>query len=262
MNFKSIPSEFEYLSWPEVENISKDRRSTIIWPFGAVEQHGPHLPLATDSIFVDEIICEVLKLFPSNVPLKKLPTQYLGFSPEHKSFDGTISLSSSLLTSLIKEVGVQLSEMGFKRLILINAHGGQISLLNTAARELRSYAPKLSIFPCFLWSGVNGLSDLISKKEIETGLHASLAETSLMLSLKPELVGDERPNEVFEGQIPEGWSLEGNAPTAWLTEDLSKSGVVGDSRGANKNLGDDLRNLLINHWYNMILNLMKSDWPN
>ena len=83
-----------------------------------------------------------------------------------------------------------------------------------------------------------------------------------MLSLKPELVGDERPNEVFEGQIPEGWSLEGNAPTAWLTEDLSKSGVVGDSRGANKNLGDDLRNLLINHWYNMILNLMKSDWPN
>ncbi len=262
MNFKSIPSEFEYLSWPEVENISKDSRSTIIWPFGAVEQHGPHLPLATDSIFVDEIICEVLKLFPSNVPLKKLPTQYLGFSPEHKSFDGTISLSSSLLTSLIKEVGVQLSEMGFKRLILINAHGGQISLLNTAARELRSYAPKLSIFPCFLWSGVNGLSDLISKKEIETGLHASLAETSLMLSLKPELVGDERPNEVFEGQIPEGWSLEGNAPTAWLTEDLSKSGVVGDSRGANKNLGDDLRNLLINHWYNMILNLMKSDWPN
>ena len=50
MNSKSIPSEFEYLSWPEVKNISKDKRSTIVWPFGAVEQHGPHLPLATDSI--------------------------------------------------------------------------------------------------------------------------------------------------------------------------------------------------------------------
>ena len=262
MNFKPIPSEFEYLPWPEVENISKDKRSTVIWPFGAVEQHGPHLPLATDSIFVDEIICEVLKLFPSDAPLKKLPTQYMGFSPEHKGFDGTISLSSNLIISMIKEVGIQLSEMGFKRIILINAHGGQISLLSTAARELRSCAPKLSVFPCFLWSGVDGLSDLLSKKELENGLHASLAETSLMLALKPELVGDERPYEALDEQIPEGLSLEGNAPTAWLTEDLSRSGVIGDSRGANENLGNDLKNLLVNHWYKMIMNLMQSDWPN
>tara|TARA_Y100001968_G_scaffold207085_1_gene190282 strand:+ start:4087 stop:4875 length:789 start_codon:yes stop_codon:yes gene_type:complete len=262
MNFKPITSEFEYLSWPEVENIAKHKRSTVIWPFGAVEQHGPHLPLATDSIFIDEIICEVLKLFPSDVPLKKLPTQYIGFSPEHKGFNGTISLPSNLMISMIKEVGVQLSEMGFKRLILINAHGGQISLLNTAARELRSYAQNLSILPCFLWSGVDGLSELLTNEEIENGLHASLAETSLMLALKPELVGDKRPNEILGEQIPEGWSLEGNAPTAWLTEDLSKSGVIGDSRGANENLGNNLKTLLINHWYKMIMNLMKSDWPN
>lgn len=261
MNFKSIPSEFEYLSWPEVKNISKDKRSTIIWPFGAVEQHGPHLPLATDSIFVDEIISEVLNLIPSETPIKKLPTQYIGFSPEHKGFDGTISLSSNLLTLMIKEVGVQLAEMGFKRLILINAHGGQISLLNTAARELRSIAPELSVFPCFLWSGVDGLSDLLTIKEIENGLHASLAETSLMMALKSELVGEERPCEGIEDQIPEGWSLEGNAPTAWFTDDLSKSGVIGDSRGSNKKLGIKLKTLLTNHWYKMIINLMQSDWP-
>jgi creatinine amidohydrolase len=262
MNFKSIPSEFEYLSWPEVKSISKDIRSTIIWPFGAVEQHGPHLPLATDSIFVDEIICEVLKLIPSNIPIKKLPTQYIGFSPEHKGFDGTISLSSNLITLLIKEVGVQLADMGFKRLILINAHGGQISLLNTAARELRSVAPKLSIFPCFLWRGVDGLSELLTNNEIENGLHASLAETSLMMALKSELVGDERPCEGIETQIPDGWSLEGNAPTAWFTEDLSKSGVIGDSKGSNKELGNNLKSLLVNHWFKLIMNLMNSDWPN
>ena len=255
MNFKSIPSEFEYLSWPEVKNISKDIRSTIIWPFGAVEQHGPHLPLATDSIFVDEIICEVLKLIPSNIPIKKLPTQYIGFSPEHKGFDGTISLSSNLIALLIKEVGVQLADIGFKRLILINAHGGQISLLNTAARELRSIAPKLSIFPCFLWRGVDGLSELLTNNEIENGLHASLAETSLMMALKSELVGDERPCEGIETQIPDGWSLEGNAPTAWFTEDLSKSGVIGDSKGSNKELGNSLKSLLVNHWFKLIMNL-------
>ena len=151
MNFKPNSNKFEYLSSPEVGSISKDKRSTIIWPFGAVEQHGPHLPLATDSIFVDEIVCEVFKLLPSEIPLKRLPTQFIGFSPEHKGFDGTILPSSNLLNSLIIEVGIQLSEMGFKRLVLINAHGGQISLLNTAARELSSRAPDLSVFLCFLW---------------------------------------------------------------------------------------------------------------
>tara|TARA_A100001388_G_scaffold277045_1_gene266637 strand:- start:2370 stop:3158 length:789 start_codon:yes stop_codon:yes gene_type:complete len=262
MNFKIIHSEFEYLSWPEVKKISQDIRSTIIWPFGAVEQHGPHLPLATDSIFVDEIICEVLKLIPSDLPVKKLPTQYIGFSPEHKGFDGTISLSSNLITSLIKEVGVQLADMGFKRLLLINAHGGQISLLNTAARELRSVAPEMSIFPCFLWKGVDGLGELLSKNEIENGLHASLTETSLMMALKSELVGNERPCEGTETQIPEGWSWEGNAPTAWLTKDLSNSGVIGDSRGSTKELGNRLKDLLVQHWLKLIMNLMKSDWPN
>ncbi len=262
MNLKSIPREFEYLSWPDVKNISSNKRSTIIWPFGAIEQHGPHLPLATDSIFVNEIIFEVLKLMPSEIPLKKLPTQYMGFSPEHKGFDGTISLTSNLINLMIKEVGVQLADMGFKRLILINAHGGQISLLNTAARELRAVAPKLSVFPCFLWSGVEGLSDLLTKNELENGLHASLAETSLMMALKSELVGEERPSEVVKGRIPEGWSLEGNAPTAWLTKDFSNSGVIGDSRGSNKELGNSLKSLLINHWYKLITNLMESDWPN
>ena len=163
---------------------------------------------------------------------------------------------------MIKEVGVQLADMGFKRLILLNAHGGQISLLNTAARELRSIAPNISVFPCFLWKGINGLSDLLTKKEIENGLHASLAETSLMMALKPELVGDERPCDGTETQIPEGWSLEGNAPMAWFTEDLSVSGVIGDSKGSNIELGKSLKSLLINHWYKLIMNLMKSDWPN
>ena len=106
------------------------------------------------------------------------------------------------------------------------------------------------------------MSDLISKSELENGLHASLAETSLMLKLKPELVGDERPFEGMDSQIPKGWSLEGNAPIAWVTKDLSNSGVIGDSRGANEELGNALKKLLIKHWYNMLLNLMSSDWPN
>ena len=79
MNFKPIPNKFEYLNWQEVEGIAKDKRSTVIWTFGAVEQHGPHLPLVTDSIFVDEIINEVFKLFSSDIPLKNFQLNILGF---------------------------------------------------------------------------------------------------------------------------------------------------------------------------------------
>ena len=262
MNPKSIRNQYEYLSWTEISNVALQKRSTIIWPFGAVEQHGPHLPLATDSIFVEEIVNEVLKILPDDLPLLKIPTQYIGFSPEHLSFDGTLSMSSNLITSIIIEIGKQLLKMGFKRLILLNAHGGQISLLNTAARELRKVAPDLNIFPCFIWSGVQGLSDLLPQNEIDNGLHASLAETSLMLAINPEMVGAERPFEGVSQKIPKGWSLEGHSPTAWMTNDLSKSGVIGDSRGSNEKLGKDLKNLLVQHWYKLFLSLMSSDWPN
>ena len=261
MNHKSIPNQYEYLDWKRIKHISQMNRSTIIWPFGAIEQHGPHLPLATDTIFIDEIVNAVMKLMPSEMPLMRIPTQSIGFSPEHLGFDGTLSISSNILTSIIIEVGKQLSDLGFKRLILLNAHGGQISLLSTAARELRKNAPSLNVFPCFIWSGISGISDLLTQSEIENGLHASLAETSLMLALKPELVGEERPFEEVSQNIPEGWSLEGASPTAWMTHELSKSGVIGDSRGANKILGEKLRNLLVSHWYNMLQSLMSSDWP-
>ena len=79
MNLKPIPNKFEHLNWQEIESVAKNKRSTVIWPFGAVEQHGPHLPLATDSIFVDEIISEVFKLFPADIPLKKLPSLVRNF---------------------------------------------------------------------------------------------------------------------------------------------------------------------------------------
>ncbi len=262
MNHKLITNQYEYLSWTEIKSIAEMKRSTIIWPFGAIEQHGPQLPLATDSIFVEEIVNEVLNLMPNEMPLMKIPTQCIGFSPEHLGFEGTLSLSSHILTSIILEVGRQLSDMGFKRLILLNAHGGQISLMSTSARELRKIAPNLNVFPCFIWSGVKGLSNLLTQSELENGLHASLAETSLMMALKPELVGPERPFEGFSQKIPDGWSLEGDSPTAWMTSDLSKSGVIGDSRGANAIIGNDLRKLLVDHWQHMLLNLMASDWPN
>ncbi len=258
---------FDYLNWPDAQKAKSLEGSTLVWPLGACEQHGPHLPLATDTLFAERILTSVLQQLPSSLPIWMLPPQSMGFSPEHAAFPGTISLSATLMLQLVMEVGDQLASNGLRRLIFFNAHGGQIGLLQAAARQLRLNHSSMSVLPCFLWSGVDSLNNLISLEERERGLHAGLAETSLMISIAPDLVGEDRPcdgmpstNERMVAP-PEGWSLEGPSPCAWLTEDLSETGVIGDSRQANPSLGESIEKALIDHWVNLFIGLMSSNWP-
>ena len=172
-----------------------------------------------------------------------------------------MSLPADLLIALVDRVGEQLAGHGVGRLVLFNAHGGQIALLQVAARQLRARCPRMAVLPCFLWSGVEGLSGLLTEAELEQGLHAAQVETSLMLKLAPELVGQERPVDGLPPTAPGGWSLEGTAPCAWLTGDLSASGVIGDSRSASVELGGCLEERLIQHWLHQFEALLASDWP-
>ena len=190
------------MSWPMVQQAAIQGGSTVVWPFGAVEQHGPHLPLGTDGLFAERLVDAVLERLPQELPICRLPLQNLGFSPEHHGFAGTLTLAPDQLISQVVAVGQQLAGAGFQRLVLFNGHGGQIALLQTAARHLRSTVPSLAVLPCFLWSGPEGLSALIPEPERSQGLHAALAETSLMLHLAPELVGPERPCDGHQGGSP------------------------------------------------------------
>lgn len=250
------------MPWPKVEQAAMQAGSTVVWPFGAVEQHGPHLPIGTDGLFADRLLDAVLELMPPGLPIWRLPLQNLGFSPEHRGFAGTLSLPPELLISQIVAVGHDLADAGFQRLVLFNGHGGQIALLQTAARHLRSELPRLAVLPCFLWSGPEGLTSLIAEPERSQGLHAALVETSLMLHLAPELVGPERPCDGLQGgSPPQGWSLEGACPTAWLTRDVSSTGVIGDSGGASALLGAQLWACLVEGWCQRFHSLLTSDWP-
>ncbi|MCP9810249.1 creatininase family protein [Cyanobium sp. HWJ4-Hawea] len=250
------------MRWPEVAQAAARPGSTVVWPFGSMEQHGPHLPLHTDSLFAERLIDSVLERLPENLPIWRLPLQPLGFSPEHRGFAGTLSLPAELLIAQVVAVGQELAGYGFQRLVLFNGHGGQISLLQTAARQLRSSVPTLGVLPCFIWSGPEGIQELIPEPERSEGLHAALAETSLMLHLAPGLVAAERPIDGNQGGLPpRGWSLEGAAPNAWLTRDLSSTGVVGNSSGANAELGAELWQKLGEGWLQRFESLLASDWP-
>ena len=261
-----LRKRFDQLTWPEVSQAASRPGATVIWPFGACEQHGPQLPLSTDTVFADGIIDSVLSGLDPALPVWRLPCQAIGFSPEHQNFPGTLSLSAPLMLELVEQVGTQLAAMGVQRLVLFNAHGGQIGLLQVAARQLRVRCPSMAVLPCFLWSGVDGLADLLPDQELLHGLHAGQAETSLMLKMAPGLVGSARPVDGFptpgsDQQPPEGWSLEGAAPCAWLTDDLSATGVIGDARQASADLGRCLEDRLINHWQKRFQALLTSDWP-
>ena len=200
----------QQLTWPQVEQLAAQWGSTVVWPWGAVEQHGPHLPLGTDGVFADRVLDAALAGLDADLPILRLPLQAIGFSPEHRGFCGTLSLPPALVIDQVVAVGRELAATGFRRLVLFNAHGGQIALLQTAARQLRAECPELVVLPCFLWSGPEGIAELIPEPERSDGLHAGLVETSLMLHLAPELVGEERP---CDGRPqPEGMELGGRCP--------------------------------------------------
>ena len=275
----------ETMTWPELQRQAARPGSTVIWPFGAFEQHGPHLPLSTDALFADRITDAVLAELDPSLPIWRLPLQHLGFSPEHQGFAGTLSLPAEVLISLVVTVGRQLELAGFQRLVLLNGHGGQIGLLEVAGRTLRAQHPRLAVLPCFLWRGPEGIAELIPEPERSQGLHAGLAETSLMLHLAPELTGPLRPTDGpsaplgpddpaaavpdsmgsavarAAGLPPPGWSLEGLAPCCWITSEFSASGVIGSAEGASADLGERLYQRLVEGWRQRLDALLRSDWP-
>lgn len=253
----------ECLPWPQVQAAARQGGSTVLWPLGSLEQHGPHLPLCTDALFADRVVEAVVRALPAELPLWRLPVQQMGFAPEHRAFAGTFSLRAEQLIGLVETIGAELARCGFRRLVLLNGHGGQIGLLEVAARQLRASHPSLAVLPCFLWRGMADGERLISEPERSEGLHAGLAETSLMLHLAPTLVGTVCPPDGPSptNSPPEGWSWEGLAPTAWMTHELSQSGVIGDPTGATGDLGEALFQRLVRGWQTRIEALVRSDWP-
>jgi len=107
-----LRKRFDQLTWPEASCAASQPGATVIWPFGACEQHGPQLPLSTDAVFAEGILDSVLRGLEPALPIWRLPCQAIGFSPEHQNFPGTLSLSAPLILDLVDQVGTQLAAMG------------------------------------------------------------------------------------------------------------------------------------------------------
>ncbi len=245
---------FSYLSWTEIQALPDKENIVIIQPMGAIEQHGPHLPIAVDSVISLGVLGKALEQLESQIPAYALPCLYYGKSNEHSGFPGTITLTASTLLNLLKEIAESFYQSGFRKLILMNSHGGQIQILEIAARDIHEKYPDFSVFPLFTWRVPQIAAELLTTKEQEEGIHAGDAETSLMLALLPEKVNLDLAVKEYPQNLPQNslLSLEGNLPFAWLTKELSKSGVIGDATVATKEKGDRLLESLAKSWAQVI----------
>jgi creatinine amidohydrolase len=245
---------FAYLNWSQVAEMPDKENVVLIQPVGAIEQHGLHLPLAVDAVIGLGVLGKALEQLDRSIPAYSLPPLYYGKSNEHATFAGTIALSAQTLTNILFEVAESIYRAGFRKLVFMNSHGGQPQILQIVARDLHEKYPDLIIFPLFIWNVPNAAIALLSPKELELGIHAGDAETSLMLALLPDRVKMDRAVMEYPQGLPQDslLSMEGMLPFAWITKDLSKSGVIGDATVATKEKGDRLLDSLALGWVQII----------
>lgn len=239
----SLPSRF----WADLgtrDFAQLDPATTVaVLPVAAIEQHGPHLPLRVDAALVDGVVQAALAQLPAALPVLFLPTQAIGKSNEHQRFPGTLSLSAETTIRLWTEIGESVARAGVRKLLLFNSHGGQVSIMDIVARELRVRCELLcyhaSWYTLPLGDAVEGL---FSAEEHRFGIHGGDIETSMMLALDPARV-DMAQARHFRSSSQDratAYPILGNGKSAklgWQMQDYNAEGAAGNAANATAEKG-------------------------
>lgn len=222
------------LSRLQVQQLMKED-ALVVLPIGATEQHGPHLPVFTDTLIGEGLITEAFEQLPEDANIWLLAPLPYGKSTEHKEHPGTITLSAETLMNVVMDISASLSRAGFRKLLLFNTHGGNVDLLNMMGREIR-IACGLDVFRLD-GGGLSMGDDLIDDLEKRVGIHGGDLETSLVMAIKRSWVDmDQAPREI--PNFPEGKYLNfKNKPIAWVMSDISSTGIVGNASAATEEKG-------------------------
>ena len=229
----------EDLSGPEIaERITES--SVIVQPVGAVEQHGPHLPLAVDHVIAHEAAAALVTEYGDACDLWLLPTMSVSKSNEHAWSPGTLWLSAETMLAVLRDIGRSVAATRARRLVFLNGHGGNSAMLNVACREIRlEYGLMTFLVHPFVPADHGGTSP---EAELGMGIHGGHQETSVFMHLRPHLVHLERARRA----VPEGLAKNrhvrfgGLASFGWLSNDFGPDGHIGDPTGANPEEGKKL----------------------
>jgi creatinine amidohydrolase len=215
--------ELDTLTWPEVRRELDAGRDTVVIALGATEQHGPHLPLATDALIGDHLAREVADRLDAFVA----PTVRVGCSRHHLAFPGTLSLEEETFHSIVRDLVRSLAGAGFARIVLLPTHGGNFAPLAAAVESLEpvdglevSALTDIGMLLAVAQDGVDHHDVPLN----DGGLHAGEWETSMLLAIRPDLARMELAEPGFTGDLQEGVTRmwEGG------TKSVADNGVIGN----------------------------------
>ena len=247
MTATPLPSRFwadlSARDFAALQSTGQAAQVVAVLPVAAIEQHGPHLPLAVDATLLQGVINTALPLLPASLPALFLPPQNVGLSTEHLAYPGTLTLSPATVLALWTELGDCVARAGVKKLLLLNGHGGNVAAMDIVARELRQRCGLLvysaSWFSLPLPDAVAGQ---FSAEEHRFGIHGGEIETSMMLHLAPDTVRMEHAQHWRSSSQDRAarHAILGNGKSAkmgWAMQDYHPAGAVGNAAGATAEKG-------------------------
>lgn len=248
-----------YLTWTDIDALADKENTVVVLPVGALEQHGPHLPCSVDATVAAGVVGKALSLLPDSVPAYGLSPIVYGKSDEHLHFPGTVTLTGEILLHTIIEIGESVYRAGFKKLVMINAHGGQPQPLEMAARELRLRHGDYMVIPRSAWS-VPYDSSPLSEQEKNLALHAGHGETAIMMALLGKHVHMDRAECHYPEPFPCPTLTTGRPAAAWASYDFGPTGVIGDPTKATLEFGEQILEQLGTQWAKAITEIHQADW--
>lgn len=229
---------WEELRWPEVEECAREGFVAVL-PCGSMEQHGPHCPVQVDTCLVSAVARRAAERVPGVVVT---PTFWSGYSMNHRAYPGTLTLGVESYLGAIKDLGRSVVRCGFRKLVLLNGHGGNRAVLQVTAQELRWEFPDRQFLTVTYWDLVRERAMAIRESEVGGCSHAGEFETSVMLHLRPDLVAMEEalrnPRVPKLSQEQRDMFILGVVMRADDFGDRKPTGVAGDPTVASAEKGE------------------------
>lgn len=227
--------------FPTTAYTTTDPEATIaVLPLAAIEQHGPHLPVSTDTTIMAGMLETVIALLPDDLDARILPVQAVGKSNEHLLSPGTLTLPAATLIEAWTALGDSIARSGVRKLVIVNSHGGNEEIMGIVTRELRVRHRMLAVKTS--WQRFGRPAGLFAELEDSHGIHGGDVETSLMLHFRPDLV-DMSKAENFVSSVARAerefglLRQTGTHAFAWMAPDLNANGVVGNAAAASAEKG-------------------------
>lgn len=238
-------NDWAAMPYREVRDVARTDGSVVVVPVGSIEQHGHHLPVATDTILVDAVVHGAVERL-DDPPVVVTPPVWSGFSPHHLPFGGTLSLEFAHLQALLEDVAQTAVENGFDAVCFVNGHGGNVPLIDAVVSTVGVEADAEVLGTTYFHLATDQIEAL---RDSETGgmAHGGEFETALMLALCPELVGDDRAGEPLDEQYDWGGQdlLDGGSLSVYREfDEYSETGAIGAPELASAEQGERFYDVL------------------